>query len=107
LLDDIAVGHFQPINSNRFLGSFHESIFHFTKEGNVKMSKLAIGIPYQDKSNISRWKAATEDRRDRGDVWSIPYDTVQSNIERPHPARLPEMCIKLHGVKLHGVIKIS
>ena len=102
LLGDIAVGHFQPINSEKYLSSCHESIFHFTKEGNVKLDKLAIGVPYQDKSNIGRWKTATEDMRDRGNVWVIPYKTIQSNTQRPHPATFPvklaEMCIKLHGV---------
>lgn len=111
LLDDIAIGHFKPVNSDRYLNRCHESIFHFTKEGNAKMNKLAIGVPYQDKSNISRWKAATEDRRDRGDAWFIPYDTVQSNIQRPHPSTfpvgLPESCIKLHGVSDKNILVVD
>ncbi|MEW6603810.1 MAG: site-specific DNA-methyltransferase [Thermoproteota archaeon] len=98
---DIAVGHFKPIVSNRFLNDCHEYIFHFTKAGDVHLDKLAVGIPYQDKTNIGRWKAAKEDRRDRGNTWFIPYGTIQSKSERPHPAtfpiKLPEMCIKLHG----------
>ncbi len=32
-----------------------EFVFHFTKEGNVKLDKLAIGVPYQDKTNIGRY----------------------------------------------------
>ena len=98
---DIAVGHFKPIVSNRFLNDCHEYIFHFTKAGNAQLDKLAIGIPYQDKTNIGRWKAAKEDRRDRGNTWFMPYETIQSKRERPHPAtfpvKLPEMCIQLHG----------
>ncbi|MGH9992547.1 MAG: DNA methyltransferase, partial [Nitrososphaera sp.] len=39
--------------------------------------------------------------RDRGNTWFIPYETIQNKSERPHPAtfpaKLPEMCIKLHG----------
>jgi site-specific DNA-methyltransferase (adenine-specific) len=111
LLDDIAIGHYKPVNSDRYLNRCCESVFHFTKEGNAKMNKLAIGVSYQDKSNIIRWKAATQDRRDRGNVWFIPYDTVQSNIERPHPAtfpvRLPEMCIKLHGVSEKNILVVD
>lgn len=98
---DIAVGHFKPIVSDRFLNDCHEYIFHFTKVGDTHLDKLAVGIPYQDKTNIGRWKAAREDMRDRGNTWFIPYETIQSKSERPHPAtfpvKLPEMCIKLHG----------
>jgi site-specific DNA-methyltransferase (adenine-specific) len=88
---DIAVGHFKPIVSNRFLNDCHEYIFHFTKTGDV----------YQDKTNIGRWKSATADLRDRGNTWFIPYETIKSKSDRPHPAtfpeKLPEMCVKLHG----------
>lgn len=98
---DIAVGHFKPIVSNRFLNDCHEYIFHFTKAGDAHLDKLAVGIPYQDKTNIGRWKAAKADRRDRGNTWFLPYETIQSKSERPHPAtfpvKLPEMCIKVHG----------
>ena len=98
--DDIAVGHFKPIVSDRFLNDCYEYIFHFTKKGDVHLNKLAIGIPYQDKTNIGRWKSAVSDRRDRGNTWFISYETIQSKSDRPHPAtfpeRLPEMCIKLH-----------
>jgi site-specific DNA-methyltransferase (adenine-specific) len=100
---DIAVGHFKPIMSNRFLNDCHEYIFHFTKYGDVHLDKLAVGVSYQDKTNIERWKAANkEDRRDRGNTWFIPYQTIQSRSkQRPHPAtfpvKLPEMCIRLHG----------
>lgn len=98
---DIAVGHFKPIVSERFLNDCHEYIFHFTKTGDVKLDKLAVGIPYQDKTNIGRWKTAKQDKRDRGNTWFIPYKTVKSRKDRPHPATfpvmLPEMCIKLHG----------
>jgi site-specific DNA-methyltransferase (adenine-specific) len=96
-----SVGHFKPIVSNRFLSDFHEYIFHFTKTGNVKIKKYEIGVPYQDKSNISRWKSGAQDKRDRGNTWFIPYPTIQQG--RPHPAvfpmKLPYLCIKLHGVK--------
>jgi site-specific DNA-methyltransferase (adenine-specific) len=101
---DIAVGHFKPVNSNRFVNRCHEYIFHFTKTGNVEIDKLAVGVPYQDKTNIKRWKKATKDLRDRGDTWFIPYETIWSRKkQRPHPStfppKLPMMCIKLHGVE--------
>jgi len=103
IIGDIAVGHYKPVNSDRYLSIMHEYIFHFTKSGNVKIDKLSIGVPYQDKSNIGRFSRG-KDLRDRGNIWFIPYKTIQSKEkERPHPAtfppKLPEMCIKLHGVK--------
>lgn len=98
--DDIAVGHYQPVNSSKFLSSCHEYIFHFTKKGDVALDKYAVGVPYQDKSNIGRWKSASRDLRERGNTWFIPYETIQS--ARPHPTifpeKLPAMCLRLHGL---------
>jgi site-specific DNA-methyltransferase (adenine-specific) len=96
-------GHFKPISSKRFLNDCHEYIFHFTKSGRVEIDRLALGVPYQDKSNISRWRHTRgSDLRCRGNTWFIPYETIQSRAkERPHPATFPvqlaEWCIKLHG----------
>lgn len=99
---DIAVGHYKPVNSPRFLTDCHEYVFHFTKDKEVTLDKLSVGVPYQDKSNIGRWKSANNDQRGRGNTWFIPYETIRnSEEERPHPStfpvKLPEMCIKLHG----------
>jgi site-specific DNA-methyltransferase (adenine-specific) len=97
-------GHFKPINSKRFLNDCHEYIFHFTKSRRVEIDRLALGVPYQDKSNIARWSHTRGgDLRCRGNTWFIPYETIQSREkERPHPATFPvqlaEWCIKLHGV---------
>ncbi|ADN35079.1 DNA methylase N-4/N-6 domain protein [Methanolacinia petrolearia DSM 11571] len=99
LRKDMAVGHYKPVNSKRFLSQCHEHIFHLTKNCDINLDKLSIGVKYQDKSNIGRWKSANSDKRERGNVWFIPYETILSS--RPHPTsfpvRLPEMCIKLHG----------
>jgi site-specific DNA-methyltransferase (adenine-specific) len=97
-------GHFKPINSKRFLNDCHEYIFHLTPSGRVGIDRLALGVPYQDKSNIARWSHNRgSDLRCRGNTWFIPYETIQSRAkERPHPATFPvqlaEWCIKLHGV---------
>jgi site-specific DNA-methyltransferase (adenine-specific) len=106
---DIAVGHFKPVNSNRFVNKCHEYVFHFTKNGNVCLDKLAVGVPYQDKSNIKRWKTSFLDLRDRGDTWFIPYETIWSRKkQRPHPSsfppKLPIMCIKLHGLNRANLV---
>jgi site-specific DNA-methyltransferase (adenine-specific) len=104
--DDMSIGHFKPLVSDRYLSDLHEYIFHFTKKGNVKSEKLKIGLTYQDKTNIGRWKTAIRDRRDRGNVWFIPYPTVQE--ARPHPAvfpvKLSERCIQLHGIKKNMLV---
>ena len=96
-------GHFKPISSKRFLNDCHEYVFHFTKSGRVELNRLALGVPYQDKSNIARWAHTHgHDLRCRGNTWFVPYATIQSREkERPHPATFPvqlaEWCIKLHG----------
>jgi site-specific DNA-methyltransferase (adenine-specific) len=97
------IGHFKPITSRRFLNNNHESIFHFTKTGEVEIDRLSVGVPFKDKSNIARWGHDT-DRRCGGNVWVIPYKTVRSKAQKfDHPAgfpvELPARCIKLHGVK--------
>lgn len=99
------MGHYKPINSGRFLNDCHEYVFHLSKSGEVPLDRLAVGVPYQDKSNIARWKGKgkKEDKRCRGNTWFIPYKTINSREdERPHPAsfpvKLPEMCIRVHGV---------
>src|SRR5437660_1004587 len=96
-------GHFKLISSKRFLNDCHEYVFHLTKSGRVEIDRLALGVPYQDKSNISRWRHTRgNDLRCRGNTWFVPYETIQNRQrERPHPATFPvqlaEWCIKLHG----------
>ena len=102
-IDNRTFGHFKPISSKRFLNDCQEYIFHFTKTGRVEIDRLAVGVPYQDKSNIARWSHTRgRDSRCRGNTWFIPYQTIQSRAkERPHPATFPvqlaEWCIKLHA----------
>ena len=127
--ETVSAGHYKPLNTNRFLNDCWEYIFHFTPSGVTPINRLALGVPYTDKNNIKRWKsgagspqsnavagggaksdAATaaspaeqfanrSDLRDRGNIWFIPYETIQTS--RPHPAvfpiQLPTWCIKLHG----------
>jgi len=102
---DIVVGHYKPINSKRFVNDCHEYIFHLTHRGDVKLDRLALGVPYQDKSNVTRWAAAGgRDLHCRGNTWFIPYETIKHRAtDRPHPAtfpsRLPEMCLRIHGLE--------
>ncbi|MTI96210.1 MAG: site-specific DNA-methyltransferase [Firmicutes bacterium] len=105
----LSVGHYKPINSKRYVNDTHEYIFHFTKTGRVELDRLAIGVPYKDKSNVSRWQGAKADKRCRGNTWYIPYKTIQNrNTERPHPASFPPElvanCIRLHGLEKSALV---
>ena len=100
----LSVGHFKPVNSNRFVNDCHEYVFHLTKTGAVPIERLALGVPYQDKSNVTRWatNGSGRDKRCRGNVWFIPYKTIQNSAkDRPHPASFPEElvenCLKIAG----------
>jgi site-specific DNA-methyltransferase (adenine-specific) len=101
--EQISVGHFKPISSHRFVSDCHEYVFHLTKNGNTTIDRLSIGVPYADKSNITRWGHTNgKDKRCRGNNWFVPYKTIRSREQqRPHPATFPvelaEQCIKLHG----------
>jgi site-specific DNA-methyltransferase (adenine-specific) len=98
-----SVGHYKPVGGERFLHHNHEHIFHLTLTGSVRLARLAIGVPFKDKSNIAR-RGHAQDLRCRGNTWFIPYDTVQSKAEKFHhpstfPLALPRWCIRLHGAK--------
>jgi site-specific DNA-methyltransferase (adenine-specific) len=100
---DLALGHYKPVGSARYLHGAHEYVFHFSRRGDVPLDRLAIGVPYQDKSNVERWKRAGADKRCRGNTWFLPYPTIQrSSRDRPHPAtfppELPAFCLRLHGL---------
>jgi len=109
ITQDVVVGHYKPINSDRFLNDCHEYIFHLTKRGDVSLDRLAVGVPYQDKTNIARWANGAHGVHCRGNTWFIPYETIKSrDKERPHPAtfpvELPERCIRLHGIDRAGLV---
>ncbi|MCI4350606.1 MAG: site-specific DNA-methyltransferase [Thermoplasmata archaeon] len=106
---DLAVGHYKPVNSERYLHGAHEYIFHFSRRGDVPLDRLAVGVAYQDTSNVGRWRGAARGVRCRGNTWFLPYPTIRRRrTDRPHPAsfppELPERCLRLHGVRrLHLV----
>ena len=82
---------------------FAAALAYRAVEGRTPLDRRALGVPYQDASNIARWRQAADGLRCRGNTWFIPYDTIQSrDRERPHPAtfppRLPEYCLRLHGL---------
>jgi site-specific DNA-methyltransferase (adenine-specific) len=102
--EPLSRGHFKPISSPRYLNDCHEYVFHLTPEGRTPVDRLALGVPYADKSNIARWgHTGGADVRCRGNTWFVPYRTIKSrDKQRPHPATFPVQlavnCIKLHGL---------
>ncbi len=100
---DLAVGHYRPLVSDRYVHGALEYVFHFTHRGDVPLDRLAIGVPYQDPTNVARWAGARGGLRCRGNTWFLPYPTIRfARRDRPHPAsfppELPEWCLRLHGV---------
>ncbi len=98
---DDAMGHFKPVPGERFLHRNHEHLFHLTQHGDVRLDRLAVGVPFKDKSNIAR-RGHARDLRCRGDTWFVPYPTVRSRTQKfSHPGTfpldLPRWCIRLHG----------
>ena len=99
---DLAVGHYKPINSDRFVNDCHEFIFHFTPEGKTR----STGAPSACLSGQVEHRPLEyrrQDKRCRGNTWFIPYETIQSrDKDRPHPAtfppRLATQCLRLHGL---------
>ena len=98
------IGHVKPINSGRFLTDAVEHVFHLTKTGDVELNRLAVGVPFAHKGNITRDnRGKNGDNRCPGNVWHIPYETIQSrDKDRPHPATFPPAlaarCFKRHGL---------
>ena len=68
---------------------------------------MAIGAKYEYKSNIKRHNKSNPNKTDLkeiGNVWFMSYETIHYKSERGDhptifPVKLPEMCIKLHGLR--------
>lgn len=100
-------GQFKPLHSERFVNECWEPVFHFTKTCDVTLDKDAVGVPFEDDSNLTRvWgdgpPRVRKNVRCRGNVWFLPYEVIKAREERPHPAPWPvkvaDMCMRLHGV---------
>lgn len=93
--------HYRPIQGKRRVNNLTEFIFMFHNGKVPELDRLAIGIPYKDKSNIGRY--AKQDLKCAGNVWEIPYDTITSSEQKLHndrfPLGLPTRCIKLAQAK--------
>jgi site-specific DNA-methyltransferase (adenine-specific) len=91
-------GHFKPVNSDKYLNNCHEFILHLVnKNTKVAIDKLAIGVPFEDKTNITRFRGnAGSDVRCRGNVWFVPHVTRTKKLLHPatYSVELATMMIK-------------
>lgn len=99
IINNKTYGHYQPLNSQRFLNNNWEYIFHFTKIGKRKLNPQLV--PYVDELNKNRW-ATGKGKALEGNVWYIPNETYNQNNKTKHPAifpvALPKKCLLLHGL---------
>lgn len=85
-------GHHTPTESRRWPHSGYEWVFLFRPTGwaPVDLDRRAIGVPYAYQANRRRFTATSggEERPDvrcRGDVWAMPYKTIQKRGGHPCP----------------------
>jgi site-specific DNA-methyltransferase (adenine-specific) len=99
--------HYRPIQGHRRVNNLTEFIFVLYKGKMPKLDRLAVGVEYTDKSNVTRF-AGGKDLKCGGNIWYIPYETIQSEEEKSHndrfPLGLPEKCIKICGYKINTVL---
>jgi len=100
--------HYRPLAGKRRVNNLSEFVFMMGK-GNPTIDRLSIGVPYQDKSNIKRWKATGgNDLKCGGNVWNIPYETVRNKKDKLHndrfPVELPTRCIKLSAIPKKSLV---
>ena len=107
---DVAVGHYKPINSDRFVNDCHEFIFHFTPGGRTRLDRRAVGVPvsgsveHQALGDSRRGPALPRQHvvhpvRDDSEPRSrsaapgvIPAEGAGAVHEAPRPRRAPASC---------------
>lgn len=104
-IDGPVRGHCTPLNSAKTLNYGWEYVFTLWK-GPVEpdMDKLAVGVPYADKTNLTRGtRGKNGDLRCAGDAWFIPYKTTGATTKKSHvyefPEELVERCFKVAGMR--------
>ena len=95
--------HFKPLQHAKRPNNLSEFIFLLAKGKGYQLDRLSVGIPYVDSSNADRWMAAGgKNLKCRGNVWYIPYETIQHKSQKRHkdrfPLGLPETGIGLAGL---------
>lgn len=91
--ETVSRGHFQPINSPNLLNYCHEFVLCFVKpplQDAHPLDRKAIGVAYADKTNITRWKNASDAVHCPGDTWFVPYETTGSSVKKSHRHEFPQ-----------------
>lgn len=105
VIDGKQRGHFQPISSRSPLFNYcWEFVFSVSRGKPIDTDRLAIGVPYADKSNLTRGTRGKHgDVHCAGDVWVIPYETTGHRTKKSHqygfPLGLVRRCILGSGIK--------
>lgn len=87
-IDGQQMGHYKPINSQRFANPTWEHLYHFTKSGKVPCDKTSIGVPYADKANLDktgRWRGRLIKKlgfKDKRDFDSRATDQQKEELHR-------------------------
>ena len=103
------IGHYQPLNSNKVLNYCWEYLFTFYRNHEEPLDRLALGVPYADKSNLKRGtRGKNGDLHCGGDLWFVPYKTTGQKTKKRHqyefPEELVERCLKVAGLKPGAVV---
>ena len=82
-VNDKTSGHFKPINSQRYMCPTWEHLFHFTKDGNVNIDRLSVGVKYEYYEGNIRSKKATKLRKKLKLLcWSEEYiDKIKNELK--------------------------
>lgn len=79
-VETLSRGHYQPITSKQIMHYCWEHVFTFIKKAEKKkgvrnLDRTAIGVPFADKSNLTRGgRGKNGDLHCAGDVWFIPRE---------------------------------
>lgn len=89
-----AKGHFTPLRDPH-LNNLWEPIFVFAKDPKrIRLNRQAIGVEYADPKNAARFKSGRTGKRCGGNVWFVPYETVQRSSEKAHKDMFPEQVVR-------------
>jgi hypothetical protein len=102
-------GHYQPITmKSPTLHYCWEPIFTFFKPPELALNRLAIGVPFADKSNMKRGSRGKHgDLHCAGDAWFVPYKTTGAKKKKAtasmgsaysFPVELPLRAIRLSNM---------
>jgi len=103
VIDGKQRGHYTPLNTDKVLNYCWEPIFTFHRPPEPSLDRLAVGVPFADKSNMKRGSRGQHgDVHCGGDVWFLPHRTTGAKNKKRHPHEFPEelaeRCIKVAGL---------